>query len=145
MSQLTDRRILVTESYPDGRNLAARTSIYRAADDKAEITALWRAAAARATGTDHQIPDVTEHCDLDRAQRLAEAVFTEVRRIDLAGEVRVPDPAPVLAFLDSQRSFTGRGLPVDEVLAAAAELVADTIGTVGAYRFGTHVGILACR
>lgn len=260
MTQLTDRRTLVTESYPDGRNLAARTSIYQyrqppldlaaavlaelparrglvvdvgcgngmyttrlraerpeldvlaldlsagmagtvgapaavadatrlplpdavaagvicahmlyhvpdpaaavaelarvraadgtvlittnAADDKTEITALWRAAAARATGTDHEIPDVTEHCDLDRAQRLAEAVFTEVRRIDLAGVVAVPEPAPLLAFLDSQRAFTGRGLPVDEVLAAARELVADTIAAAGAYRFGTHIGILVCR
>jgi hypothetical protein len=63
----------------------------------------------------------------------------------LTGEVAVPEPAPVLAFLDSQRSITGRGLPVDEVLAAARELVTDTIATVGAYRFGTHVGILACR
>jgi SAM-dependent methyltransferase len=116
-----------------------------AADDKTEITALWRAAAARATGTDHEIPDVTEHCDLDRAQQLAEAVFAQVRRIDLAGEVVVPEPGPVLAFLNSQRSITGRGLPVDEVLAAAGELVTDTIGAAGAYRFGTHVGILVCH
>lgn len=116
-----------------------------ATDDKTEITALWRAAAYAATGTDHRVPDVTEHCSLEYAEELARARFTEVRRIDLRGEVVVPEPGPVLAFLDSQRAITGRGLPVDAVLAAAGRLLADSIARVGAFRFTSHVGILVCR
>ncbi|GAA4216015.1 class I SAM-dependent methyltransferase [Actinocatenispora rupis] len=116
-----------------------------ARDDKTEITALWRAAAYAATGVDRHVPDVTEHCSLEYAEELARAAFGEVRRIDLAGEVVVPEAGPVLAFLDSQRATTGRGLPVDDVLAAAEALLTDSIARTGSYRFTSHVGILVCR
>lgn len=126
---------------PGGTALVASN----ASDDKTEVTALWRAAAAIATGTDHHVPDVTGHCSLERAEELARARFAEVRRIDLRGEVVVPEPGPVLAFLGSRRAVTGRGLPVDDVLAAAETLLADSIARLGAFRFTSHVGILVCH
>jgi SAM-dependent methyltransferase len=116
-----------------------------AAGDKAEIDALWRAAAIEVTGAppQHRRPD--DHADLDRCERLARSCFAEVERIDLPGEVVVPDVSAVVAFLESQRSGMGRGLPVDDVLRVARGWLTETVRRTGAFRFTSHLGVLACR
>jgi SAM-dependent methyltransferase len=116
-----------------------------AAGDKAELDALWRAAAVEVTGAPppHRRPD--DHADLDHCERLARARFAEVTRVDLAGEVVVPDVAAVVAFMESQRSGMGRGLPVDDVLRVARGWLTETVRRTGAFRFTSHLGLLICR
>lgn len=118
-----------------------------AAGDKAEIDALWRAAAIEVTGAPPTSVrhSVDAHGDLDRCERLARAHFAEVERIDLAGEVVVPDAEAVVAFMDSQRSGAGSGLPVDDVLRVARGWLTETVRRTGAFRFTSHLGVLACR
>jgi SAM-dependent methyltransferase len=118
-----------------------------AAGDKAELDALWRAATIEVTGGAPTAlrHGVDPHGDLDRCELLARARFAEVARIELTGEVVVPDVAPVIAFMESQRSGAGQGLPVDEVLRVARGWLTETVRRTGAFRFTSRLGMLVCR
>lgn len=116
-----------------------------AAGDKAELMALWRAAAVEVTGAPPRHPRPEEHADLDHCERLARARFAEVERVDLIGEVVVPDTATVIAFMESQRSGVARGLPLDDVLRVARGWLTETVRRTGAFRFTSRLGLLVCR
>ena len=61
----------------------------------------------------------------------------EVERFD--GELRVTEVEPVLAYIRS--SFVYKGGPLDD----AAETVGAAIERDGAFRIGTHAGVISCR
>jgi SAM-dependent methyltransferase len=113
--------------------------------DKAEIDALWRAAAVQVTGAPPAYSRLDGNADLDWCEKLARGRFAEVDRIDLVGEVVVPDVTAVLAFMDSQRSVHGHGLPVEDVLRVARGWLTETVRRTGAFRFTSQLGVLVCR
>ncbi|MGA8115694.1 MAG: hypothetical protein WCA46_18700 [Actinocatenispora sp.] len=55
------------------------------------------------------------------------------------------EPEPVLAFLDSQKSIVGHGLPVEPILARAGERLVADMARTGTFRLRCHVGLLVCR
>jgi SAM-dependent methyltransferase len=106
--------------------------------DKAELRQVHADAAARAGCP---IPDrgPTDHFDLDAAESAMRRLFDTVERHDLRSEVRVPEPEPVVAFIDSTRAWYGDG---PEVLPYASEAVSAAIARDGAFTFRTHSGFL---
>jgi SAM-dependent methyltransferase len=109
--------------------------------DKAELRRV-HADAAVAAGT--PIPDhgPTDRFDLDSAEALMRRMFDTVDRHDLRSQVRVPEPEPVVAFIDSTRSWYGDG---PEVLPHVTRLVSAAIERDGAFTFATHSGFLVAR
>lgn len=65
--------------------------------------------------------------------------FTDIRVERLDAELRVTEVEPVLAYIRS--SFVYDGRPLDE----AAETVGAAIANDGAFRIGTHAGLISCR
>lgn len=65
--------------------------------------------------------------------------FTDIRVERLEGELRVTEVEPVLAYIRS--SFVYDGRPLGE----AAEAVSAAIERDGAFRIGTHAGVIGCR
>ena len=112
-----------------------------AAGDKAELRRV-HTDAAIAAGC--PIPDhgPAEHFQLDEAESIVRDMFDTVDRHDLRSEIRVPSPEPVVAFIDSTRSWYGDG---PEVMAHVSRIVSATIERDGAFVFRTHSGFLVCR
>lgn len=121
-------RELVRVVAPGGTVLVATNH----ADDKAGLYALFKPAG-----------DV-KRFGLDEAEALLGRYFASVERIDLPGEVVLTDPAPAVAFAASTRSWQP-GDAFSRVLDRIRERVAAVIAVEGAFRFGTHPGILVCR
>lgn len=75
--------------------------------------------------------------------------FDYVERHDLVRELVVPDAGPVLAYLDSIRSFHEATLPPevrwDDARTAFADRVQREIDREGAFRSATVAGVFVCR
>jgi ubiquinone/menaquinone biosynthesis C-methylase UbiE len=112
-----------------------------APDDKTELRAV-HVEAARRAGCPISDQGPGALFNLDEAELSARAVFNSVERHDLRSEVNVPTSAPVVAFIDSTRSWYGDG---PEVLQHVESIVEDVIAARGAFTFATHSGFLVCR
>jgi ubiquinone/menaquinone biosynthesis C-methylase UbiE len=112
-----------------------------ASDDKVELRRLHIDAAAE---VGFALPSIgpAERFHLDRAESIARQYFEEVERHDLESVVSVPIPEPVVAFIDSTRSWYGDG---EDVLEPVRRLVQAEIAATGAFTFRTHSGFLVCR
>jgi SAM-dependent methyltransferase len=82
-----------------------------------------------------------ERISLDQGEAMLRSQFTSVTRHDFAGQLRVPDPEPVAAYVRSMRE-TAR-LPDPEPL---VEAVTDRLRAApgAAFRVTTHSGCLVC-
>jgi hypothetical protein len=87
--------------------------------------------------------------DLDSGEAILRRHFESVTRRDLVGELAVPDPDAVVAYVESTRYSLEPQLPPDlawpDALAAIRSAVDDEIRTTGAFRSRTHTGILTCH
>ena len=76
------------------------------------------------------------------------AAFTRVEAHELRGGVAVPEVAPLVAYIDSQRMPLAWLLPdVDmwpAVLEEAGRTAAEVIARDGVFRAQTHVGVFVC-
>jgi SAM-dependent methyltransferase len=80
--------------------------------------------------------------NLDEAESVAHRYFGTVERMDLESVVTVPMPDPVVAFIDSTRSFYDSP---ERVMAPVQRMVEEIITRDGAFTFRTHSGFLVCR
>jgi SAM-dependent methyltransferase len=80
--------------------------------------------------------------NLDEAETVARRYFTTVERRDLTSVVSVPVPEPVVAFIESTRSWYGDD---ESVIEHVRRRVEAEIATTGAFEFRTHSGFLVCR
>ena len=109
--------------------------------DKLELHQL-HARAATAAG--HLVPDegLSKRFNLDEAETVARQHFAIVERSDLRSIIDVPDVAPIVAFIESCRSWYDDN---DEVLDHVRRLADETIAAEGAFRIRSHMGFLVCR
>ncbi len=115
-----------------------------AGDDKEGLYALCRLATADLPAAPRWDPGPRHRFDLDDAQAVLRRHFTDVRRVDLHGEVVVPDPEPVVAFIASTSAwYPGAGHA--GVLDRIRDAMAEVIEVDGVFRFRTHIGVLVCR
>jgi SAM-dependent methyltransferase len=119
--------------------------VLNAADHLAELTELAVAAAmdsglARAASRAEIRAD--GGVDLDTGARLLEREFSSVQRHEFAGELAIPGPEPILAYIASMRLVQSVA-DSDRILAAAARLL--PAARDGAIRIRTHTGCLVCR
>ncbi len=112
-----------------------------ASEDKAALRSL-HAEAAIAAGRAIPLHGLSEHFHLDLAESMAREMFGEVKRHDLNSEVRVPEPEPVVAFIDSIRPWYGSP---PEVTGHVRRIVTEAIERDGAFTFATHSGFLVCK
>ncbi len=111
------------------------------ADDKSALRAVHAQAAAEVGAT---IPGIgpSNAFNLDLAESLVREQFATVQRLDLESVVTVPIPEPVVAFIDSTRSFYNSP---ESVLPPVRRIVEEVIARDGAFTFRTHSGFLVCR
>ena len=116
-------------------------------EDKREIGDLESAAVHDLTGQQWQCTRPAARFTLDDQALLAEA-FARVEQVDFARETVVPDPEPLVDFVDSLRAFTEPVLPggVDwpSFMGAAERRIRAEIAQSGAFRFRSRVGLFAC-
>lgn len=134
------RRIL----RPGGLALVATN----ARDDKLEIEDLLNRALV-AAGGEPLDRELGAHRDfsLEALVPILSAHFRSVDVTEWRTEIIVPEPAPVVAYLDSIRPVVtlSSGMPWTAVLRAAAELTAVAVRRDGAFRITGHVGMAVCR
>ncbi|GIG64779.1 class I SAM-dependent methyltransferase [Phytomonospora endophytica] len=123
---------------PDGSCLI----IGNGADDKIEFIRLWRQALRDVLGGDPEGDifgsSILRFGDMDA---LAREVFPSVERVEYFGGTIVPDPAPVIAFIDSTRHLNDHP-EFDAVRDRAAEIVTETVAREGAFTFTNHLGVI---
>ena len=80
--------------------------------------------------------------DLEAGARLLASEFGSVERHDFVGELGIPGPEPILAYIRSMR-LTQSAADSDRLVAAAARLL--PAASEGVIRIRTHSGCLVCR
>jgi SAM-dependent methyltransferase len=113
-------------------------------DDKEGLYEACRLATADLPGAPRWDRQLLHRFHLDEAQAVLGRHFTEVRRVDLRGDVVVPDAEPVVAFIASANAWFP-GSDHDEVMDRIRGTVTEMIEADGAFRFRTHIGVLVCR
>ncbi|WP_158299894.1 class I SAM-dependent methyltransferase [Glycomyces paridis] len=93
-----------------------------AARDMGAMSQLWERVAREALGPDgYRFGSAIENFDSDSAPALLRASFDSVEVFRHQGTVAVPEPAPILAFFDSLRTWVSAGDDVfDAILEDAA-------------------------
>jgi ubiquinone/menaquinone biosynthesis C-methylase UbiE len=116
--------------------------------DKRELDELWQRAARDVLG----IPEgparvsLSSRFSLEKAPDLLGAAFRDVRVRELPGTIEVTDPAPVVAHLASYEAWAEQsGVPFQETVDRAQDLVTADIATNGSFTITCLGGILTCR
>ncbi|MFD8378948.1 class I SAM-dependent methyltransferase [Streptomyces sp. NPDC059679] len=116
--------------------------------DKRELDQLWQRAAGDVLGV-AEGPDrvsLSSRFSLEKAPGLLGAAFSAIRVLKLPGTIEVSDPAPVVAHLASYEAWAEQcGVPFEETVARARDLVTAAIATKGSFRITCLGGILICR
>jgi len=110
-------------------------------EDKVEFNQVWARASRDVTGQDGDGifgPSILRFGDMDA---LARNAFPVVERVEYFGTTTVPDPAPVIAFIDSTRHLSGSPT-FDAVRDRAAEIVTETVAREGSFTFTNHIGVI---
>lgn len=121
-----------------------------ARDDKEEFTDLLSGAFAL-VGAGPLTREIGPHNDLslEALVPLLGRYFQSVEVKEWRTEIVVPEPAPVVAYVDSMRPVVEAELPGNvpwtAVLDATELLTAESIRTKGAFRMTGHVGMAVCR
>lgn len=124
---------------PGGRALV----LLNTTDHLAELRGLLREAGA-AAGM-RLAGGTAEAVRFEDGRAIVAEAFGEVEPHLMGGELVVPDPAPVLAYVASMNPLLAAGDGAPAVLAEVERRVADRIATEGAFRVRTGVGCFVCR
>ncbi|WBP88180.1 class I SAM-dependent methyltransferase [Kitasatospora cathayae] len=129
---------------PDGVLIASTNSD----TDKRELDQLWAKAAGDVLG----IPkgparvSLSSRFSLEKAPEYLGATFSEVRIQQLPGTIVVTDPTPVVAHLASYEAWAEQcGVPFEETVDRATEIVTSAINTDGSFQIACLGGVLVCR
>lgn len=130
---------------PGGRLLAMTNG----RDHQAELQALASDAMSVVAGFRVERPSLIAGFTFENGEEQLAAAFTRVEAHELRGGVSVPDVAPLVAYIDSQRVPVAWLLPDIDMWPAVLEEVgrtaADVIARDGVFRAQTHVGVFFCR
>jgi SAM-dependent methyltransferase len=119
-----------------GRVIGADLSLgLNGADHMRELRAIVAAAGGSGAG---------ERIRLDDGEALLRTVFPSVTRHDFIGELRVPDPEPVAAYVRSLSGTQAAADPGRHVSAVLAMLPNDPGGPFRPFHITTHAGCLVC-
>lgn len=110
-------------------------------DDKVEFGHVWSRASRDVHGRDGDDIFGSSILRFGDMHALAREAFPVVERVEYFGTTAVPDPAPVIAFIDSTRHLNG-GPDFDAVRDRAAEIVTETVEREGAFTFTNHIGVI---
>jgi hypothetical protein len=130
---------------PDGTLLVMTNGC----DHQAELQALASDAMSAVAGCRVERPSLIAGFTFENGEEQLAAGFDRIEAHELRGGVAVPDVAPLVAYIDSQRVPVAWLLPnfdmwpvvLDEVGRMAAEVIARD----GVFRARTHVGVFLCR
>ncbi|MEV0644376.1 class I SAM-dependent methyltransferase [Phytomonospora sp. NPDC050363] len=109
--------------------------------DKVEFNEVWSRATREVTGRDEVGIFGPHILHFGGMEKLAGEVFPTVERIEYFGRTVVPDPGPVIAFIDSTRHLNSAPA-FDAVRDRAAEIVTDIVAREGAFTFSNHLGMI---
>lgn len=129
---------------PGGALLAATNSC----TDKREMLAAYEMAVERVANGARSQP-LPWPFSLENGQEVLQRCFTRVERHDSIGALIVPDTAPVLRFLDSNRATMEPRLPAgvawEAVLSEMSRIIDARIAQHGAFSIRVHRGVFVCR
>jgi SAM-dependent methyltransferase len=130
---------------PDGMLLAMTNG----RDHQAELQSLASDAMSAVAGCVIDRPSLIAGFTFENGGAQLATAFTTAEAHELRGAVAVPEVAPLVAYIDSQRVPLAWLLPdVDmwpAVLEEAGRSAADVIAREGVFRSQTHVGVFICR
>ena len=130
---------------PDGTLLAMTND----PDHQAELQALASAAMSAVVGSRVERPSLIAGFTFENGEAQLAAAFTRVEAHELRGGVAVPEVAPLVAYIDSQRVPLAWLLPSADmwpaVLQEVGRMAAEVIARDGVFRARTHVGVFLCR
>lgn len=116
--------------------------------DKRELDQLWQRAAGDVLGVPEGPARVSlsSRFSLEKATDFLGDAFSDIRVRELPGTIEVTDPAPVVAHLASYEAWAEQcGVPFQETVARAHDLVTADIAAHGSFTITCLGGILACR
>ncbi|GAB4001308.1 hypothetical protein GCM10029992_36430 [Glycomyces albus] len=119
-----------------------------AIEDKAELDALWRRAAAQVLRDPNppQRISLSRRFSLDDAPAILGRHFDSVTVHELPGTIRVTSPQPVIDHLASYESFARKsGIPFRETVKAAETLLQKHLDEHSEFTISCLGGILECR
>jgi hypothetical protein len=117
-----------------------------AAGDKRELRAVQAGAARDITG--RELPGIAPagRFTLEDGEVLARRHFGSVARIDQTSEIVLADAEPAVRHATSTWNWHGdASLPAAAIEDRMRELIRAAIDRHGAFRIGTHSGVLVCR
>lgn len=116
-------------------------------EDKQELDDLWADAAADVLGVNKgpRRISLSNRFALDDAPTLLRPHFADIRVLELPGLITLREPEAAIAHLASYRTWAdSAGVPFDETLDRARQLLRDVIDRDGVYRIHCRGGILLC-
>ncbi|MEY2426413.1 MAG: hypothetical protein QOI61_1985 [Actinomycetota bacterium] len=141
-----DRALAIDELARVVRDDGVVLAVTNAPEHQAETRAVEVAAYEEVTGRSLPRKPVDANFDLSNAPDELARCF-DVAVVPYGGVLTVPEAAPVVAYINSARSFVG--LDDDaawaQFLDAAGRRIEKTIATDGAFRITTSAGVLVCR
>lgn len=130
---------------PGGTLLAATNG----ADHTRELNELYNTAVANLTGYSPQSLKWSSRFTLEGGAAALQTAFGHVERRDAISTLEIPEPAPLLGYLNSMRATHEPDLPADleweTVIAEAERLAHETIARSGIFRVHTHAGVFICH
>jgi len=118
-------------------------------DHQAELQALAADAMSAVAGVRIERPSLIAGFTFENGEDQLAAAFTRIEAHELRGSLAVPDVAPLVAYIDSQRVPVAWLLPDvamwPAVLEEAGRIAAARIARDGVFRARTHVGVFVCR
>jgi SAM-dependent methyltransferase len=135
---------------PDGVAIAATNG----ADHMRQFAQLFASAVhavspGAVTAGPASVPVASHRFRLENAPATLRQHFASAEAVSWRAEIRVPDAAPVVAYLDSTRAGREDLLPAGvswpAVMSAARELAGQVIARDGAFPVHSHSGLIVCR
>ena len=118
-------------------------------DHQAELQALAADAMSAVAGVRVERPSLIAGFTFENGEDQLAAAFTRIEAHELRGSLAVPDVAPLVAYIDSQRVPVAWLLPDvamwPAVLEEAGRIAGARIARDGVFRARTHVGVFVCR
>jgi len=116
--------------------------------DKAELDDLWQRAAGDVLGTGRGPARISlsARFSLEKALAFLGHEFGRVETMELAGTIRVDDPEPVIAHMESYRAWADQhDVPFGATIERARTILVDHIAQHGTFEIMCLGGVLVCR
>lgn len=117
--------------------------------DKNELQTLYTTAYTTLTGQPTPNESWPDRFSLEHGAEALRHAFKSVESHALSSELRIPEPEPILRYIESTRPIRSPSLPPDlrweTIMAEIKRNIIAHIIAEGTFRVHTHVGIFICR